>query len=69
MLQRSGFAGTSRLSNMGTGLWRRHAWTTSLLETWWQERGLLPAFGVCKALEDDPRRNEQEVGHRLSLSR
>lgn len=40
VLQRSGFAGTSRLSNMGTGLWQRHAWTKSLLETWWQERSL-----------------------------
>ncbi|CAK9099211.1 unnamed protein product [Durusdinium trenchii] len=45
----SGFAGTSRLSNMGTGLWRRSQWTLRLLETWWQ------------ALDQDSSRNEQEV--------
>ncbi|CAJ1408353.1 unnamed protein product [Effrenium voratum] len=45
----SGFAGGSRLSNMGTGLWRRSAWTEEFLEAWWQE------------LEGNPSRNEQEV--------
>eukprot|EP00435_Cladocopium_sp_Y103_P013058 s1299_g3.t1 len=51
----SGFAGTSRLSNMGTGLWRQSSWTLQLLESWWQAE-LEPG-----ALDKDSNRNEQEV--------
>eukprot|EP00434_Breviolum_minutum_P039385 symbB.v1.2.034974.t1/scaffold4612.1/size37459/3 len=38
----SGFAGTSRLSNMGTGLWRRSNWTLQFLESWWQVKAIPP---------------------------
>ncbi|CAE7853825.1 cspG, partial [Symbiodinium microadriaticum] len=49
----SGFAGSSRLSNMGTGLWKRTAWTLQLLEKWWKE------------LDEGKGRNEQEVLEQL----
>lgn len=56
----SGFAGGSRLTNLGTGLWRRSAWTLRFLDRAWRELVADKVLTEQEVIERLLQRNEQD---------